>query len=633
MMTWVSAVSATPVITLVPNLASPQPVGTVVTFRAAVTGGSSGSQYDYRFAVGLQGEPPQVRRAFAPKQAFTWAQNEFEGTFLIRVVVRDRSTKPFTIYPPVTVAYTIEPRVPLNGPAAVFPTAHPLVALFSAPACAAGNTRRVVFYRPGGSPMMTNAAACTGKTTQNFLVAGMLPNTLYEMRSQVLDASRTVIHTGNTFTYTTGSIDPSQFPPFTAVSPASPAAEAYPVVFHALLNIGALFGKPAYFPTATDLSGNVIWYYPVPSSVGRIEHNGNLWVSLTNGNASQAVGQIGREVDLAGNTVREFNVRTASEELLAMGGPKITDWHHEIRRILPSNDILVLASRDISVTNANQCGSTGGVPKTCDVIGDLIVVLNENLAVKWFWDPFTKLTPDNLVNINRPALLGETCAPNGPGCSPITAIDPSTAVVYTTANDWMHANAAQYTPDGNIILSVRHQDVVLKINYQNGHGDGRVLWTLGNGGDFSFTTPTTACTGTGYNGLYQWFTHQHDPEFQTDGSFTVFDNGNTRKFYCDPEGNSRGQAYTINEENRTVTPLLDADLGSYSFALGSAQPVKYQAAPHYSFNSGVIGGFGPQGYSQTTEVDPSGNIVFNLQAPTLTYRTFRMTDLYSPPEP
>jgi hypothetical protein len=364
-----------------------------------------------------------------------------------------------------------------------------------------------------------------------------------------------------------------------------------------------------------------------------MENDGHLWVSFTyNGTSTLALSQTGREVDLAGNTVREFNARTASEELLAMGGPNITDWHHEIRR-MPSNDILVLASRDISVTNANQCGTNNGAPKTCDVIGDLIVVLNENLEVKWFWDPFTKLTPSNLVNINRRAVLGETCTQNGPGCSPISAIDPSTGMVYTIANDWMHANSAQYTPDGNIIMSVRHHDVVMKINYQNGHGDGRVLWTMGNGGDFSFTTPTTPCTGTGYSGLFQWFTHQHDAEFNTDGSFTIFDDGNTRKFYCDPNGNSRGQAYTVNQVNRTVTPILNADLGAYSFALGSAQTVKYGAATNYSFNNGVIGGFGPQGVSQTVEVDGSGNIVFNLQAPTLTYRTFRMTDLYSPPEP
>jgi hypothetical protein len=405
------------------------------------------------------------------------------------------------------------------------------------------------------------------------------------------------------------------------------------VVFHGLLNIGAIFGQPAYFPTATDLSGNVIWYYPVPSSIGRVEHNGSVWVSLTYGTPLLAVSQIGREVDLAGNTVREFNARTATEELLAMGGPKITDWHHEIRRILPSNDILVLASRDIPVTNANQCGTNNGVPKTCDVIGDLVVVLNQNLQVKWFWDPFTKLTSNNLVNISRQAVLGETCQQNQAGCPPITAVDPSTGTVYTAANDWMHMNSAQYTPDGNIIMSLRNQDVVLKINYQNGNGDGRVLWTMGNGGDFSFTTPTTPCTGNGFSGLFEWFTHQHDAEFNTDGSFTVFDDGNTRVFYCDPTGNSRGQAYRVNQVNRTVTPIVNADLGGYSFALGSAQTVKYGSATKYSFNNGVIGGFGPQGFSQTVEVDASGNIVFNLQAPTLTYRTFRMTDLYSPPEP
>ncbi len=629
------ASAANPTINLAPNLASPQLIGIPITWTATATGGNPGDVYDYRFSIGPQGKPLQILRDFSPGNTFTWAPHDTEGNFAVRVVVRNRSTSPFTIFPPVTLVYGIQARIPLGGPAAVSSTNHPLVALFSAPACAVGNFRIVRFQLSGAAASSKTAPlACTGTTTENFLVAGMLPSSTYQMHSDVLDSTGALVRSGQTVSYTTGAIPSSvPFPSFTVVKPASTLGQAFPVVFHAFLNVGALFGKPAYVPTATDLSGNVIWYYPVPASVGRLERVGGVWVQLTVGNSSLASSQVTREIDLAGNTIRETNARVVSDQLIAMGGPAISDFHHETRR-MPNGDILVLAARDMSVTDARQCQASGSI--TCDVIGDLILVLDPNMQLKWYWDAFTKLTPSNLVNVSRPAILGETCKANGAGCSPITAIDPSTGMTYTVANDWMHANSAQFTNDGNIVISVRNQDVAMKINYSNGTGDGRVLWTMGNGGDFRFTTLTSPCDsadGTTYIGLLNWFTHQHDAEFNPDGSFTIFDDGNTRKLYCDPNGNSRGQAYTVDEAEKTVTPILNGDLGGYSFAIGSAQVVNYGTQTTYSFDNGLINGFTPSGFSQTSEVDGAGNLLFRIQAPTLTYRTFRMADLYTPPEP
>lgn len=54
--------------------------------------------------------------------------------------------------------------------------------------------------------------------------------------------------------------------------------------------------------------------------------------------------------------------------------------------------------------------------------------------------------------------------------------------------DWTHSNALVYSPsDGNLLLSVRHQSWVLKIDYNNGAGTGNLLWRLGYQGDFALT--------------------------------------------------------------------------------------------------------------------------------------------------
>ena len=52
--------------------------------------------------------------------------------------------------------------------------------------------------------------------------------------------------------------------------------------------------------------------------------------------------------------------------------------------------------------------------------------------------------------------------------------------------DWTHTNAVLYSPDdGNILVSMRHQNWVVKVDYQDGKGSGAILWQLGEGGDFT----------------------------------------------------------------------------------------------------------------------------------------------------
>ena len=49
-----------------------------------------------------------------------------------------------------------------------------------------------------------------------------------------------------------------------------------------------------------------------------------------------------REVDLAGDTLRETNVDAVNAQLAALGQPSITDFNHDAQR-LPNGDTAVLA--------------------------------------------------------------------------------------------------------------------------------------------------------------------------------------------------------------------------------------------------------------------------------------------------
>jgi hypothetical protein len=84
-----------------------------------------------------------------------------------------------------------------------------------------------------------------------------------------------------------------------------------------------------------------------------------------------------------------------------------------------------------------------------------------------------------------------------------------------------------------------------------------------------------------------------------------FDDGNTR-VAVEGGGNSRGQALQVDEQNRVVTPVLNADLDYYAEALGSAHLL---LDGNYHFDVGFVqenNTIDP--YS--LEVAPSGRIVY-----------------------
>src|SRR5438552_14410681 len=85
-----------------------------------------------------------------------------------------------------------------------------------------------------------------------------------------------------------------------------------------------------------------------------------------------------REMDLAGNPVRETNLAAVNAQLAARGFETIYGFSHEIRS-LPNGDAAVLAY-------TQQVVDVNGAPT--DYMGDLVVVLDPDFRVTWAWDPF-----------------------------------------------------------------------------------------------------------------------------------------------------------------------------------------------------------------------------------------------------
>jgi len=588
---------------LTASSALPRPVGTTITFTATATDSDPGT-ISYQFSTGSSIGPLKIVRDYSTVNRFLLTPATYDGLARIQVTAQNNSTHATT---KATMYYWATPRV--SSKPAVHRTANPLVALFSAPSCPLGSQMRVRFLRKGvlGIPEATGWLPCAPPSTMNFYVAGMRANSAYKMHAETFDGA--AYTEGTTVTFRTGT-PPVTFPPVTLPVPSS----AQDSILEHVLLVSDLV-PPWNFPAAFDLSGYPIWYYQDPSAgavplLTRPVTGGTILLVTTGTDENGATGpnKMLREIDLAGNILRETNAARVSEQLVAMGQTSscqlgstqclVGGFHHDAIR-LANGHTLVMADEEKIFTDGTQGSS---VANPVDVIGDMIIDLDPNWQVAWFWSAFDHL------DVTRAAVLGETCKAGQGGCPPL--------FLAGLANDWLHANAVDYASDGSLLFSMRHQDWIVKIDYHDGTGTGDVLWTLGQGGDFTINSTDT----------YPWFSHQHDPGFEENGTtiLSLFDNGNTRHSLFST-ANSRGYVLNVDETNMTVTPILLVDLGGYSFALGSAYRL---LNGNYHFLAGTL----PGPVSQSIEVLPNGTIGFSLQiSNTSAYRSFRMLNLYTSP--
>lgn len=588
---------------LVPSVASPAPLGTVVTFEAE-TGAVEGTAYRFRTRrlanrelesaalgtrrIGRETEEEAVFRTvvdFGPNASLRWTTIEREGTYEIELTTRNNATGNMTSDVVTFVFQKLAGARPT-----VTPTENPLVFIYSAPPCPEGTRIRAKFARADGGDglIQTPAQDCDGWSTRNFYLAGMRAATEY--RAWHAWEGNGVVSDSELIPYTTGTV---------SITTPAAAPLSTPVPDHAGMLVQSTLSQR---PTATDLNGNLLWYGPEGLSLmTRMATGGTMLGVYENGSKDEWF-QFFREFDLAGITLAETNAGRVNEQLAARGARPITSFHHEAIR-LPDGKYLLLAGSEQLMEDVQGEG-------TKNLIGDTIVVLDQNLNLVWHWDSFEHLDPA------RGAILDETC------------VYPATLACATfyqsgLGYDWLHSNSLQLAPDGNLVISVRHQDWVIKIDYRNGEGDGAVLWRLGADGDFTLEGGDAD----------SWFTHQHDAQFLADGvTLLVYDNGNTRISRSGDQGTSRGQVWHIDEAARVASLVMNADLQANSAALGSVQTLPNG---NYHFDSGFIANPSnpAQRITRALETDPSGNIVWGMQINAQQYRSFRVDDLYTPPIP
>lgn len=551
---------------------SPVPVGTVVTFTANVSDATDGTLW-YRFRVRRIDSDFRMLKDYGPDGTLDWTPQNHDGVYEIEVSVRNRDTGETVVG---SRWFEMQSNVTGNQPA-ITPTSHPLVFRYNAPPCGPEGRLSVQFRSPGGIPQTTPSHPCQADRSTNIYVAGLQPNTEYSVH-HTIDTGRSQVD-GPTLTLTTGDL-PLDLAWQSVLQPPR-AASAQGILLQATLFTN---------PLATDLNGNVVWYFPGNLSFLTRPEPGGYFFGIIQDPAGDTSRQILREFDLTGMTVLETNAARVNEQLVALGKPPISAFHHEARR-LPDGKVLVLGSVEQILTDVQG-------PGPVDVLGDMIIVMSPDLEVLWTWNTFDHLDP------TRAGTLNDVCLP---GVCPPLYLAPN-------AMDWTHANSVALTPDGHLLLSSRSQDWVIKIDYDHGNGSGDIIWRLGKDGDFQIDSDDPN----------PWFSHQHDAHFVNGNAslLILLDNGNGRNNE-DPTALSRGQVFQLDEQKGVAKLILNANLGQYAFALGSAQKL---ANGNYHFLTGFLN----DATSISLEVDPTGEPVYALQAGAPAYRTFRMRDLYSP---
>lgn len=574
-------------------------VGSSTSIQVLPVGGTPSGTALYEWSVGPSATQLQIVQAYSTSNTFVWTPTDHEGTFVIRAQMKSSGGDSGT----VSNTFTVTSRV-TNGSPVISTTNNPLVAFYSMPACPAGQVAYVTLKGPNSTdPMLTtNSQVCDGTNSVNLYVAGMRPSTTYSVQQHVLNGTQDT--PGPQLSFTSGAIASSAIIPSQSVTTAAAGGDPNNTAFPLLVQ----FPVNGPDPFATDLQGNVVWYM-----AGFENSKDYLYRAVPGGTFLGSYGNHSFlvELDLAGNVVRATNIGDISSQLQALGANPnnsitFTGFTHDAFRF-PNGDTAFIMT-------AEETATQGGA--TVPVLGDIIVVVDSNLQVKWWWNEFDHL------NVSVPAVLNETCQPNASNCGPYSGSSP--------ANDWTHTNSLSPTPDGNLIISIRHLDMIVKLNYNGGNTpawkagqpDNTILWVFGNTSAAPATAAHLTVVSTAVSPLP---THQHDVDYAPNAELTLYDNGNTR--VAASGGHSRGQGWIIDDAHLTATLIENQDLGVYSFATGAAELL---SNGNYHFYNGFINPGTSSNSAEYTPSSSSGSIQFADTLPSNTgYRTFRMASLSS----
>ena len=355
-----------------------------------------------------------------------------------------------------------------------------------------------------------------------------------------------------------------------------------------------------------DSAGRVVWY--TLSS-----HSASNMAQLPNGNL------IYRDE----GEVNEMTMLGEKLSLIVLADPGL-GLHHDLS--VTTDGTYLSVSRETFIYDNYPTNYTDPIPRqTAEIIDEPIVEFSadgELLNIWWLKD---MLDPSRI------------------GYLALEGVEPL---------DWVHVNAVTYdSRDDSIIVSVRHQDAVIKFSRET----GELIWILGPHNNWSESFQKYLLNPVGSD--FAWQYHQHAPMITGDGTLLLFDNGNYKTSPFDglesvasTDNFSRAVEFSIDEEKMEVEQVWEyGTLSSpriYADFIGDADwmPETGNALVHFGGTIFIDGaatstiGYG-DGVTRIVEVtrDASKIKVFDVtlsdgaaETPLTTYRSERIKSLYPP---
>ncbi|QDT32180.1 aryl-sulfate sulfotransferase [Thalassoglobus polymorphus] len=290
---------------------------------------------------------------------------------------------------------------------------------------------------------------------------------------------------------------------------------------------------------ALDANGRVRWFYQAQHMIFIVRQlsNGNLLYGY--GNRTEGL----IEIDLFGNVVRQWNSANLGREVPSHATPVAVDSLHHDAVMLDDETFLALS------TTLNQVKpyfdptyhSRRRIPEA-NLVTDVVVEFRTDGTVLRSYSLFELLDPRRIGYGSLHNFWDSRGYENVPGGT----------------FDWSHSNSVTHDPrDDSILVSVRHQDAVIKIDRKS----GELVWILGNPRKWKGKHSRKLLKPIGRP---SWQYHQHAVEITPQGTLLLFDNGNYQAVPFDKilhakENRSRVVEFKVDEQDMTVEQVWEYD--------------------------------------------------------------------------
>ena len=380
-------------------------------------------------------------------------------------------------------------------------------------------------------------------TKRHRIVAvGFHPNATHNIRITLHDKGGRTKTASQTLTIKAPPL-PRDFPPLKCLVSKPKRMEPGVTIFNVFQWIDDAANESRGYIIAVDAAGKVVWYYRADHPIsdvkqlpdGRMlymrQHRDRPW--------TQAV-----EIDLLGNVRRSWyaSARVEGDDKPKNSTPvKVDTLHHDVIPT-PSGNFLAIATEVRRLAKYPVSETSPRVKQPANVVGDAVVEFQPDGKVVRKWS-LLDLLDTSRIGYGSVSRFWDT------RCYKAFASSGGT-------RDWSHANAIDYdAKTQTMVVSVRHQDAVVKIDCKT----GKLVWILANPSGWRREFRKFLLKP---KGKVDWPYHQHSPKRTDTGTLLVYDNGNYRatppRAKISPARNaSRVVEYAIDEKTMTVRQVWE----------------------------------------------------------------------------